>query len=613
MQTANHILQAIRKLGEERIPLTRVYRSLYSEDLFFNAYGKIYRNEGATTPGSTGNTADDMSMDRIQRTIEALRYERFYFQPVRRAYADKKNGGQRPLGQPDFDDKLVQEVLRQMLEAYYEPRFCDSSHGFRPGRGCHTALLTIKQKFAGTTWFIEGDIKGCFDNIDHDVLLSILSKDIQDGRLLELIRRSLKAGVMEDWTYKPTYNGVPQGGILSPLLSNIYLNELDRFIEDELIPQYSRGKQRARNSEYARVTQQVRTARRRGDSNLDELIQHRRQLPSGDTQDPTFRRLKYIRYADDFILGFIGPRHEAEEIKAAIGVFLWDKLHLQMSEPKTLITHARTEQARFLGYAISVQQANDKIAQHGSVKHKKLRSVNGTIRLGIPYGLVQERAQRYQRNGKIMQEGQLLMYSDAHIIDTFQSRFRGLAEYYRYAADRNRLNHLKYIMQVALVKTLAGKFKIRATQVYRRYHGRMMVDDHEYRTLQVEVPTKHGSRLIYWGAISLRVQKLDWNASPLNEQEPYPKEYARNDLITRLNANTCELCGSTERIRVHHVRKLSDLKQRWSGRKEKPKWVQRMIALQRKTLIVCHECHIDIHAGRPTPDFRETSLESRVQ
>jgi group II intron reverse transcriptase/maturase len=613
MQRAVHILQAIRKLGEERIPLTRVYRSLYSEDLFFNAYGKIYRNEGATTPGSTGNTADDMSIDRIRRTIEALRYERFYFQPVRRAYADKKNGGQRPLGQPDFDDKLVQEVLRQMLEAYYEPRFCDSSHGFRPGRGCHTALLTIKQKFAGTTWFIEGDIKGCFDNIDHEVLLSILARDIQDGRLLELIRRSLKAGVMEEWTYKPTYNGVPQGGILSPLLSNIYLNELDRFIEDELIPQYSRGKQRAMNPEYARVTQQVRTARRRGDPNLDELIQRRRQLPSGDTQDPHFRRLKYCRYADDFILGLIGPRHEAEAIKAAIGVFLRDKLHLQMSEPKTLITHARTEQASFLGYAISVQQANDKIAQHGSVKHKKLRSVNGTIRLGIPYGLVQERAQRYQRNGKIMQEGQLLKYSDAHIIDTFQSRFRGLAEYYRYAADRNRLNHLKYIMQVALVKTLAGKFKIRATQVYRRYHGRMVVDDHEYRTLQVEVPTKHGTRLIYWGAISLRVQKLDWNSPLIREQEPYPKEYARNDLITRLKAHTCELCGSTERIRVHHVRKLSDLKQRWSGRKEKPKWVQRMIALQRKTLIVCHECHIDIHAGRPTPDFRETSLESRVQ
>ena len=217
---------------------------------------------------------------------------------------------------------------------------------------------------------IEGDIKGCFDNINHEVLLDILARDIQDGRLLELIRRSLKAGVMEEWTYKPTYSGVPQGGILSPLLSNIYLNELDAYIEDELIPQYTQGKQRAMNPGYARVTQQVRTARRRGDPNLNDLIQQRRQLPAGDPHDPNFRRLKYCRYADDFILGFIGTRQEAEAIKQAIGTFLRDRLRLEMSEEKTLMTHARSEQAQFLGYAVSVQHANDKIARCENHAHK---------------------------------------------------------------------------------------------------------------------------------------------------------------------------------------------------------------------------------------------------
>lgn len=263
MQKANQLLQAIRKLGEKRQPLTRIYRCLFSEDLFLASYSKIYRNKGAMTPGSAGQTADGTSLAAIRSLIELLRQERFNFRASRRTYVEKKNKrGKRPLGMPDFNEKLVQEVLRMVLEAYYEPRFCDSSQGFRPERGCHTALVSLKQKFVGSSWFIEGDIQGCFDNIDHDVLLGILARDIQDGRLLELIRRSLKAGVMEDWTYKPTYSGTPQGGILSPLLSNILLHELDRYVEEVLAPQYTRGKQRAMNPEYARVTQQVRTARR---------------------------------------------------------------------------------------------------------------------------------------------------------------------------------------------------------------------------------------------------------------------------------------------------------------------------------------------------------------
>lgn len=614
MQKANQLLQAIRKLGEKRQPLTRIYRCLFSEDLFLAAYGKIYRNKGAMTPGSAGQTADGTSLADIRSLIEQLKQERFNFRPSRRTYVEKKNKrGKRPLGMPDFNEKLVQEVLRMVLEAYYEPRFRDSSHGFRPERGCHTALVALKQKFVGSSWFIEGDIKGCFDNIDHDVLLGILARDIQDGRLLELIRRSLKAGVMEDWTYKPTYSGTPQGGILSPLLSNIILHELDRYVEEVLVPQSTRGKQRAMNPEYARVTQQVRTARRRGDPNLNALIQQRRQLPSGDTHDPNFRRLTYIRYADDFILGFIGPKSEAEAIKSTIGTFLRETLHLQMNEGKTLITHARSEQARFLGYAISVQHANDKLSPHSVIGYKKLRSVNGTIRLGIPYGLVPERAQRYQRDGKMIHEGMLMKYSDAHIIDTFQSRFRGIANYYCYAVDRNRLGYLQHVMEVSLVKTLAGKLKRSVRQIYRQYRSRMQVDDHVYRTLQVEVPTKRSTRLIYWGAISLRTVKMDWKPIPLEDQEPYPKEYARTDLITRLKANVCELCGATEQIEVHHLRKLADLKKRWSGRKEKPQWVWKMICLNRKTLIVCRKCHNDIHAGRPTPNSRNAVLESRVQ
>jgi retron-type reverse transcriptase len=216
MQRANCILQAMRQMGEKRILLTRVYRSLYSEDMFLAAYGKIYRNHGALTPGTADDTADGMNLTRIRNIIKALRYERFRLRPARRIHIPKKSGGSRPLGIPNFSEKLVQEVLRMMLEAYYEPRFRDSSHGFRPEHGCHTSLTAIKHKFRGSAWFIEADIRGCFDNIDHETLIEILSRDIHDGRLLNLINMCLKAGVVDNWRYYQTYSGTPQGGVFTP-------------------------------------------------------------------------------------------------------------------------------------------------------------------------------------------------------------------------------------------------------------------------------------------------------------------------------------------------------------------------------------------------------------
>ncbi len=603
MQRAEHILRAVRKMGEKRLPLTRVYRCLYSEDLFLTAYDKIGRNKGALTPGTEPDTADGTNLKRIRGIIEKLRYERFRFRPSRRTQVPKKRGGTRPLGIPNFSEKLVQEVLRLLLEAYYEPRFRDSSHGFRPRRGCHTALESIKHRFRGSTWFIEGDIRGCFDNIDHDVMMEILSRDIHDGRLLNLIRMCIKAGYMEDWKYHQCYSGTPQGGILSPLLSNIYLHELDAFIEDELIPQYTRGKKRAPNREYCRLTGRIARERKRGDKEaVRKLEQQRRCRPSQDVYDPQYRRLKYIRYADDFILGFAGPKSEAEEIKAAIGAFLGKKLKLEMSESKTLITHGRTEHARFLGYAISVYHADHKLS-HRSGTRIKTRSVNGGIRLGIPYGLIDERAQRYQRGGKPVHEPALLVYSDAHIIDVYQKRYRGLAEYYKYAVDRHHLGKLNYVMEVALVKTLANKFKTSCPRIYRRYKGRRTVDGYTYKTLQVEVPTQRGKRCVYWGAIPLKVVKP--GTEPIYDREYSEKMRATtSDLVQRLRANQCELCGSHENCQVHHVRKLADLRIRWKGRKQKPPWVKRMIALHRKTLVVCNKCHVAIHAGRLTPRGR---------
>jgi group II intron reverse transcriptase/maturase len=607
MQRAEQILQAMRKMGEKRIPLTRVYRSLYSEDLFLAAYGKMAGNEGALTRGTGEETVDGMSMRRIHNIIEQLRYERFRFRPSRRIQIPKKSGGSRPLSVPDFSEKLVQEALRMLLEAYYEPRFLDSLHGFRPGRGCHTALATIKRRFIGTVWFIEGDIRGCFDSISQEVLMDILSEDIHDGRLLNLIRGCIEAGYLEDWQYNKTYSGVPQGGIISPLLSNVYMHKLDEYIEEKLIPQYTRGKRRANNPEYQSLGQRIARAHRREDGEtVQQLEQRRRQIPSGDTRDPNYRRLKYCRYADDFLLGFIGPRAEAEAIKAAIGTFLKEELHLEMSEAKTLITHARTQKACFLGYAISVYHSNSAMTRESGTQ-VKTRSIHGRIRLGIPYGRVDEAARRYQRNGKPIHEPILLEHSDAHIISAFQARFRGLAEYYKYAVDRRRLGKLKHVMETALTKTLASKHKTSVAQIYRKYKGTRVVDGYTYKTLQVEVPTRKGTWCIYWGAIPLRVVKV--GVGSLDDEKNWDETVlsTHTDLVQRLQADQCELCGSQENCEVHHVRKLIGLKKRWSGRKEKPAWVKRTIALRRKTLVVCRKCHDDIHAGRPTSQQTQMS------
>jgi len=222
MRNANIILDIHQKRGANRLPLERVYKHLFNHELYLRAYGKIYRNDGAMTKGATEETVDGMCLQKIHRLIALLKLEQYEWTPVRRTEIPKGNGkpGTRPLGIPAWSDKLVQEVLRTLLEPYYEQKFSAHSHGFRPKRGCHSALREVRERWTGMVWFIEGDIKGCFDNIDHAVLLEIIRRDIHDGRIVTLIGNLLKAGYVEDWRYYDTLGGTPQGGIISPLLGD---------------------------------------------------------------------------------------------------------------------------------------------------------------------------------------------------------------------------------------------------------------------------------------------------------------------------------------------------------------------------------------------------------
>jgi group II intron reverse transcriptase/maturase len=251
MQSAKTVLDVLRERGRRGLPLERLYRQMFNFDLYLLAYGRIYANPGAMTPGASTETADGMSEAKIRQIIEAMRRERYRFSPARRTFIPKKNGKMRPLGMPTWSDKLVGEVVRLLLEAYYEPQFSDHSHGFRPGRGCHTALREVEKNWTGTTWFIEGDISDCFGSLDHEIMVRILSEKIHDNRFLRLIRNMVNAGYLEDWKYHGTLSGVPQGGVVSPILSNIYLSKLDVFAETVLIPHSTRGASRARNRLFA--------------------------------------------------------------------------------------------------------------------------------------------------------------------------------------------------------------------------------------------------------------------------------------------------------------------------------------------------------------------------
>jgi group II intron reverse transcriptase/maturase len=382
MRDAETTLAIIHERGRNGLHLENVYRRLYNPDLYVRAYGRIARNAGALTKGINDETVDGMSLEKIESLIEAIRHERYRWTPVRRILIPKTNGKMRPLGIPTWRDKLLQEVIRSILEAYYEPQFSTHSHGFRPGLGCDTALQDISQNWKGTKWFIEGDIKGCFDNIDHQILLSILGEKVLDNRFLRLIANMLKAGYIEDWSYNPTLSGTPQGGIISPLLANVYLDRLDQQVEKTISPAFNRGKVKRLNPEYVRICKNRSLAKAKGDmATYRELGIILSKMQTQVTYDPGYRRLKYARYADDFILGFSGPESEAEVIKGRIGDFLRDQLKLELSPEKTLITHA-SGKARFLGYEITTWDKRESKSVNAS------RGDIGGIKLVIPAKVV---------------------------------------------------------------------------------------------------------------------------------------------------------------------------------------------------------------------------------
>jgi hypothetical protein len=420
-------------------------------------------------------------------------------------------------------------------------------------------------------------------------MVDILAKSIDDKRFLRLIENLLKAGYMEDWKWYATYSGVPQGGVISPLLSNIYLNELDKFVETELIPEYTQGDRRRANPAYTRYQRQKQKAKQRGErESYREYDKLQKSVPSRDTHDPAYRRLRYLRYADDALLSFTGPKSEAQAIKRKLKNFARNELRLELSDTKTLITHARTEAAHFLSYEIQVQQCDTWRDRRG------WRMANAEIALRVPRAVVKELCAKYMANGKPIHRKELTPNSDFDIVVPYQAEYRGYVQYYLLAQNVHQLDKLHRVMKTSLLKTLANKHKSSVKKMATRYKADIETEHGTLKGLKVVVNRAGKPPLTaQFGGIPLRTKT---KVPQLKDEKTVPIP-GRNELITRLLADECELCGSTENIEVHHIRRLADLKK--PGHKEKPFWEQVMIARRRKTLVVCRECHNAIHRGNP--------------
>ena len=589
------ILTKLRKNSKDNQDevFTRLYRYLLRPDIYFTAYQHLYANKGADTKGVNDDTADGFSEEYVTAIIEALKTESYQPKPVRRTYIQKKNGKLRPLGLPVFADKLVQEVIRMILEAIYEPVFSDYSHGFRPGRSCHTALTMVKREFTGSRWFIEGDIKGCFDNIDHTVLISVLNRKIKDARFINLIRKFLKSGYMEDWKYHESYSGCPQGGIISPILANIYLNELDKYVIRLKEDFDSKGKSR-KTKEYEAIRHKKQQIHKKisktEDGELrDELIaQYKgltKQLFKTPAKERTDKRIKYVRYADDFLIGVNGTKEECEQIKAKLTVFVRDELKMELSQEKTLITHSNTP-ARFLGYDIRVRRDSTvkKVGNHQE------RTLSGKIELNIPlkdkietFVIDNHIAKRDNKKLIPIHRPLLLNRTDLEIVMIYNAELRGLCNYYAIASNFNQLNYFGYLMEYSCLKTLANKHKSRISKIRAEYK-----DGKGHWGIPYE--TKRGTRRMLFAKYSDCKEK--------NFKDIVPKmavQYSHNTTTfeKRLKAKKCEVCGSTDsdRYEIHHINKVKNLK-------GKEMWEKIMIAKRRKTLVVCHKCHTAIHHGK---------------
>jgi len=597
MRSPKIILENLQKHSkEDNYKYERLYRNLYNPEFYLQAYQNIYANKGAMTSGIDGMTLDGFGKDVVDNLILQIKNHTYQPNPVKRVYIPKKNGKKRPLGISSSADKLIQEVIRMILESIYEPTFSKRSHGFRHDKSCHTALQQIQNTFTGVKWFVEGDIKGYFDNIDHHILVNILRERIKDEAFIELVWKFLKSGYMENWKYNATYSGVAQGSGFSPILANIYLDKFDKFIE-KYKNSFDKGNQRRFNTEYGKFQGRYQLFNEKCKKNWDKMTNIEKQnaknhlqklkkdslsVPSKDPMDKNYRRIQYTRYCDDFLIGIIGSKEDATKVKQDIKEFLLNELKLELSDEKTLITSGK-DNAKFLSYEITIcQDTKTRKTSRG-----QCRVFNGRVKLYVPKEKWVNKLKQYnmlkiinvkgqKEKWKPLEKAELAFLKPNEIVMKYNEQIRGLYNYYKLANNVSVLNKYYYIAEYSMCKTLALKYRITMTKAKLKF-TRNGIFSVPYET---KTGTKYATFYNSGFTKSRRLMKANEDIIP-----DYAELYKPKELYKRFKKQKCELCGKEYTdVKVHQVASLKDLNNKFE-------WERLMINKNRKTLIVCNECH----------------------
>jgi group II intron reverse transcriptase/maturase len=572
-----------------------LYRLMYKEDLYIIAYERIKSAPGNLTSGSDRQTIDGFSLETIHQIIQEMRSEQFQFKPARTVYIPKANGKKRKLGIPSIRDKIVQEVIRVILECIYDsphgPYFREESHGFRPTRSCHTALREIRGKWPATNWFLEGDIQACFDAIDHGVLVSLLRKKIQDERFLNLIWKLLRAGYLDlQEARQDSLAGTPQGGLASPILANVYLHELDEKVEEIRI-RLERGKKKRPNPLWRKLSEQKKRLAKKGEAKTKafrELVRQIRSIPSVEVNDPHFVRTKYARYADDWLVGICGPRALAEQIKEELKTFLKESLKLTLSEEKTHITHARKEQAQFLGTQIGIgREGIQKIAaiHKGAGKPQKRRSTGSETVMFAPMDKLIRKLHAKSFctvKGTPTTKASWIYLDVEQIISLYSGINRGIQNYYRFADNFSEVAKIQYILKSSLSRTLAAKYHCSIRQVFKKF-GKIP------HTIIKAHDGKRDRQVAFYYNTNWTKQR---NGFQIGDTTIDLLQWSHKMRTRSKLGKPCCICNSLTHIEMHHVRHI-----RKTGGKKPVGFNTILQALNRKQIPVCRECHLKIHQG----------------
>lgn len=553
-------------------PSKNVYKILCDPQVLKAGYLKLKSNPSFMTPGADEKNLNDLRINEqyFMDLANKLKKETYQPKPTKRVILPKTGGKMRPLSIPVIEDRIVQNALLFILEAVFEKTFSDKSHGYRPNRGAHTTCKNVR-KWKGVSWFIKGDIVNCFDTINHNKLMEIINLEIKDQQITDLLWKYLRAGVVIDNQYQKTTIGVPQGAIISPILSNIYLHSFDLYI-DKLKKELDTEKTSVPNLEYIRAKTRLRSKK---------IVDKKRGYKELRTIKSTIRtglKLYYVRYADDWLLGIWGSKKDAIKILEKIVIFFKEKLDLELSIEKTKITHAGKEKVQFLGYEIYSPTPKESFFEKSKVKK---RASHVSIYIDAPYNklknqLIDENI-LVEKNGKwlINAVTHWINYDHAEILYRYNWMINGYLNYYSHVNNLNIFHKLiGFVLRQSCAITLGRKLKLRSRKKVFKKFGKNL--EEPSTKLKLAIPVNFEKNIKNYKITTVRdpLKILKWSIRTQN-----------------LMQGPCVGCGAINNIEIHHVKKLS------KTIKAKNPVHKIMSILGRKQVPVCKKCHKDIHSG----------------